>query len=138
MQASRAGTVKAPKRKNIGDEFALRGITVCGGCDVPLRSSLARGKLGKRYPYYLCQTKTCDHYGKSIKRDKFEDEVGALIKGLQPSPDLIALARAMFRKAWNACASQAETIRTSAESQIKALEKKPRHFSIGSWAQATH
>ncbi|MEL6467117.1 MAG: zinc ribbon domain-containing protein, partial [Pseudomonadota bacterium] len=116
--------VKAPKRKNIGDEFALRGIAVCGGCDVPLRSSLARGKLGKRYPYYLCQTKTCDHYGKSIKRDTLEDEVGALIKDLQPSPGLIALARVMFRKAWDMRAAQAKDIRAAAALQIKAIEKE--------------
>ena len=89
-----------------------------------MRSSLARGKLGKRYPYYLCQTKTCAHYGKSIKRDTLEDEIGELIKELQPSPGLIALARAMFRKAWDARTEQAKDIRTSASRRIKAIEKE--------------
>ncbi|MEM9968379.1 MAG: zinc ribbon domain-containing protein [Pseudomonadota bacterium] len=80
VQERRNGVAKAPKRKNIRDAFALRGIVVCDGCDVPLRSSFAKGKLGKRYPYYLCQTKTCDHYGKSIKRNQIEGEVGEIIK----------------------------------------------------------
>ncbi|MBO9466727.1 recombinase family protein [Tropicibacter sp. R15_0] len=124
VQERRDGAAYAPKRKNIGDEFALRGIAVCGGCNVPLRSSLARGKMGKRYPYYLCQTKTCDHYGKSIRRDVLEGEVGKLIKDLQPSPGLIALARAMFRKAWDARDAQAKTIRAAATRQIKAIEKE--------------
>ncbi|MGH1414828.1 MAG: recombinase family protein [Pelagimonas sp.] len=124
VQERRDGAAYAPKRKNIGDEFALRGIAVCGGCNVPLRSSLARGKMGKRYPYYLCQTKTCDHYGKSIRRDVLEGEVGQLIKDLQPSPGLIALARAMFRKAWDARDAQAKTIRAAATRQIKAIEKE--------------
>ncbi|GFE49016.1 MATE family efflux transporter [Roseobacter cerasinus] len=39
VQERRAGTAKAPKRKNIGDHFALRGIAVCDCCEVPLRSS---------------------------------------------------------------------------------------------------
>ncbi len=45
--------------------------------------------------YYLCQTKTCDAYGESIKRDKIEGHVGEMIADLQPTPGLIALARAM-------------------------------------------
>ena len=69
VQARRNGTAKAPMRKNIGDEFALRGFVTCGDCSVPLRSSLTKGR-SNYYPYYLCQTKTCVSYGKSIPRDK--------------------------------------------------------------------
>ncbi len=53
VQQRRAGKAKAPKRKNIGDAFALRGMVVCGCCDVPLRSSITKGNGGS-YPYYLC------------------------------------------------------------------------------------
>ena len=81
MRERRQGVVKAPKRKNIGDDFALRGMVVCADCDVPLRSSFARGN-GGQYPYYLCQTKSCDSYGKSIERDKVEGDVGVLLKEL--------------------------------------------------------
>ncbi len=123
VQKRRNGTSKAPKRKNIGDAFVLRGIAVCGGCDVPLRSSISRGN-GGQYHYYLCQTKACEHYGKSIKRDKIESEVGELIKALQPSPGLIALAKAMFRKAWDARYNQAKSIRAAADGKIKAIEKE--------------
>ena len=51
VQKRREGALKAPKRKNIGDAFALRGIAICGGCDVPLRSSISRGN-GGHYHYY--------------------------------------------------------------------------------------
>ena len=123
VQQRRTGTAKAPKRKNIGDAFALRGIAVCGGCDAPLRSSISRGN-GGQYHYYLCQTKSCEHYGKSIKRDKIEGEVGELIKDLQPSPGLIALAKAMFRKAWDARHNQAKDIRAAADRKIQTIEKE--------------
>ena len=62
VQKRRAGTAKAPKRANICDDFALRGIVTCGGCDVPLRSSLSKGR-SRYYAYCLCQAKTCDDYG---------------------------------------------------------------------------
>ena len=101
VQKRRQQVAKAPMRANIGDKFALRGRVVCADCDVPLRSSMAKGRT-RHYPYYLCQTKGCISYGKSIARDKIEDEVGDIIRSLQPSRALIALATAMFRDAWNA------------------------------------
>ena len=61
VQERRNGTAKAPRRKNIGDAFALRGIVTCAGCNVPLRSSITKGR-GGHYPYYLCQKKGCEHY----------------------------------------------------------------------------
>ncbi len=123
VQARRKGTAKAPSRKNIGDAFALRGIVCCAGCDVPLRSSITKGN-GGHYHYYLCQTKSCEAYGKSIKRDQVEGHVGEMIATLQPTPGLIALARAMFRKAWDARYEQARTIRDAAKRQLASLDKE--------------
>ncbi len=124
VQERRAGKAKAPKRKNIGDQFALRGIAVCASCEVPLRSSLSKGRHGKHYPYYLCQTKSCEHYGKSIRRDKLEGDVGEIIRTLQPAPKLVELATTMFRHAWNARRDQALEIIRSANRQIGALDKE--------------
>ncbi|WP_187432190.1 hypothetical protein ROLI_013180 [Roseobacter fucihabitans] len=123
VQARRNGTAKAPQRKNIGDAFALRGMVVCACCDVPLRSSITKGNGGS-YPYYLCQTKSCDAYGKSIKRDVLEDEVGEIIKALQPTAGLIKLATAMFRHAWAARRDQAQGILRNGKRQIIALDEE--------------
>lgn len=100
VQARRNGPAYAPARKNIGDDFACRGIVACADCNTPLRSSWPQGKT-KRYAYYLCQTKGCVQYGKSIPRDKLEGEVGELIRTLQPTKPMMQLARAMFATAWN-------------------------------------
>lgn len=51
IQQRRSGTVKAPKRKNIGEHFALRGMVTCSGCDVPLRSSIVKGNGGTHTTY---------------------------------------------------------------------------------------
>lgn len=50
--------------------------------------------------------------------------MGDLIKDLQPSPGLIVLARAMFRKAWDARAAQSQEIRAAATRQMKAIDKE--------------
>ncbi|RMA42921.1 recombinase zinc beta ribbon domain-containing protein [Rhodophyticola porphyridii] len=123
VQERRSGSVKAPKRKNIGDHFALRGIAVCGCCEVPLRSSITRGN-GGQYAYYLCQTKGCEAYGKSIKRDQLEDDVGEIIKSLQPDQSVVQLLTDMFRHIWDARRTQAAELRRDAQRQLRALDKK--------------
>lgn len=123
VQERRTGVAKAPKRKNIGDHFALRGIVVCDGCDVPLRSSLTRGN-GGHYAYYLCQTKGCEHYGKSIKRDQLEGDVGEIIKSLQPNVRSIRLLTDMFRHIWTTRRDQAADIARAAKRQISGVRSR--------------
>ena len=123
VQARRKGTAKAPMRKNIGNDFALRGFVTCGCCGVPLRSSWATGR-SQRYAYYLCQTKTCGSYGKSIARDKLEGEVGNILKTLQPNETMINLVKATVKSAWNQRLAQFESAAASAKRQIRQIEKQ--------------
>ena len=123
VQQRRQGIARAPLRKCKSDDFALRGMVVCGECGVPLRSSWTRGR-SKRYPYYLCQTKSCDSYGKSIARDTVENDVGALVKSLQPSKGLMKIATMMFRDAWDMQKDQAAEQAASAKLKIKEIEKQ--------------
>ncbi len=123
VQARRKNVTTAPRRANIGAEFALRGMVSCAGCGVPLRSSVTKGN-GGHYHYYLCQTKACDHYGKSIKRDQIEGEVGVLIKSLQPTKGLMTLVAAMFRRAWDMRSEQAKEMHRAADRKIKECDKQ--------------
>jgi len=121
VQTRRKGIAHASKRANIGDDFALRGVVVCGCCDTPMRSSWSRGRT-KSYPYYLCQTKGCEAYGKSVARDKLEAQVGEIVKSLQPTQGLMSLAKAMFQHVWEVRRAQAKEIVTSGKRDIKGLE----------------
>ncbi len=123
MQARRKRSARAPLRKCDAEDFALRGMVVCGDCGVPLRSSWTTGR-SKRYPYYLCQTKTCDSYGKSVARDKIEGEVGEMVKALQPTKGLMLLATEMFRDAWDMQKDRALEIAASAKTKIRDIEKQ--------------
>ena len=123
VQERRNGPAKLPIRKDIGDDFALRGFVTCADCGTPLRSSWSKGR-NKRYPYYLCQTKHCASFGKSTARDKLEGDIGAIIKTLQPTENLFALVKAMFTEAWSQRLAQSEEIVQSGKRQIKIIEKE--------------
>ncbi|MEM1363744.1 MAG: zinc ribbon domain-containing protein, partial [Pseudomonadota bacterium] len=101
----------------------MRGIAACASCGTPLRSSWSTGST-KRYAYFLCQTKGCEAYGKSIPRDRIEGDVGALLKKLAPTENVIALAKAMFRQAWDQRVTHARAAVTSAKSQLTAIDKQ--------------
>ena len=115
---------KAPARKNIGEVFALRGFVVCADCERPLCSCQSRGKLGKRYPYYLCHTKGCPSYGKSIRRDDLEGDFEDLLKSLRPSRDLLALVRDLFMYGWEQRRAQATEMRKTLRREIAKLEEQ--------------
>lgn len=121
VQDRRKAASLAPARKNIGDDFALRGFVCCADCGNPYRSSWAKGKK-KHYAYYLCQTKGCANYGKSIPRDTLEKDFGEIVKSLQPSKSVLKLARDMFRHAWEARLSQSKDTLISAKRQLADIE----------------
>jgi site-specific DNA recombinase len=123
MQERLCGTAYAPARQDIGDDFALRGFVACGDCGAGLKSSWSKGKY-KYYPYYLCQTKGCESYGKSIPRDKLEGDFGEVVKSLTPSPALYALAKSMFKDAWNGRVEQAKLAARSTKRQLADVEKQ--------------
>ncbi|WP_274594816.1 recombinase family protein [Parasedimentitalea marina] len=123
VQARRNGVAKAPMRKNIGNDFALRGFVCCADCNTPLRSSWTKGKT-KRYPYYLCQSKAYASYGKSIARNQVESDVGDLIKQLQPSQKLFILATAMLKYAWDHQRNQSAEIVSAAKRKVMNIEKE--------------
>lgn len=121
IQERRNGTPKLPVHQNIGNDFALRGFICCAGCGVPFRSSWTKGKT-KRYPYYLCQTKGCDSYGKSMARDIVEKDVGEVIKTIEPTGNLVTLVKLMFRHAWDIRLSQLDSLKASISKHISTAD----------------
>ena len=114
----------APARKDIDQDFPLRGFVTCGDCEKPLRSCWSKSGTGKRYAYYLCHTKNCPSYGKSIQRDKLEGEFSTLLKTMRPSAGLFTLVKAMVSDAWNQRAAQINETRKALRRDMLALEKQ--------------
>ncbi len=91
---------RAPIRKDINADFPLRGFVTCGCCGHPMTSCWSKGSKAS-YAYYLCFKKGCEHYKKSIPRDKLEGEFAALISDFTPPRQLFVMAVEMLHKLWD-------------------------------------
>ncbi len=117
------GRAKAPARKDLNQDFPLRGFVLCDGCGAPLRSCWSAGRHGK-YPYYLCHTKECRFYGKSIKRDQVEGDFGNLLKGITPSPHIVGLLEEFIEKGRELRFGNHEEIADNLQKQKQLIERK--------------
>ena len=87
-------------RRDLNEDFVLRGFVQCACCGNPLTAAWAKGR-SKLYPYYHCFNPKCAVYAKSIKRDRIEGDVEAMIGRLVPSQSVLDAAQAMFKDLWN-------------------------------------
>ncbi len=87
-------------RKDIREDFFLRGLINCACCGKKLTGASSRSKTGKLHPYYKCANKECEMYGKSIRAEDIHAGFSALLGQIRASEDLINLSLAIFEDAW--------------------------------------
>ncbi len=124
IQERLTGGRKAPARKDINADFPLRQFVLCNDCQKPLTACWSKSSTGVKHPYYLCPTKGCASYRKSIRRGDLEGEFAALVRTLQPTASLVTVARAMFKDAWDQRSVQAESMVDTMKRQIGRIEKE--------------
>jgi site-specific DNA recombinase len=117
------GVARLPARKDISDDFPLRGFVQCGCCGKPLTACWSKGQK-KRYPYYLCYQKGCEAKGKSIRREVVEGDFEALLKALVPSEELFDLASSMFRDLWDQREEAMKKHGQSMKAELSQVERK--------------
>lgn len=113
------GRAKAPKRADIREDFPLRGFVSCDACGEPYTSCWSKGAI-KHHPYYLCDTKGCPDYRKSIRRDVIEGQFVEILATIKPAPGMVVLAKAMFRDMWD----QLHGVQTASIGLLKAELRK--------------
>ncbi len=67
-------------------EFPYKKYVMCPTCEKPLYGSASKGRLGKYYPAYHCNSR--GHYFRVPSRD-FEETITKFVKNLQVSPEYI-------------------------------------------------
>ena len=113
-----------PVRKTINEDFPLRSFICCADCGVPYKASFSKGR-SKRYGYYVCQTKTCDEsYGKSVRKEKLEEDFEALLKSVRPSQAIVRVATRLFKAAWDKSIQDFDARRSAALDAAKSIEKQ--------------
>ena len=118
----------APARKDINNDFVMRGFIECGECARPLTSCWSKSKSGKKHPYYRCYNTKCGSYGKSIPRATLEGEVETVIRSLQPTPPLVALVKTLFKDAWDQRHAQLGAHLTQLKREEKAVADQIEGF----------
>ena len=123
IQERRNTLAKAPVRKDLHEDFPLRGFVTCGCCNQPMTACWSKGR-STRYPYYLCDTKGCADYRKSVRKEKIEGEFETLLADLTPAEGLFNVAFDMFRDAWDTAAASVQSRTESLETELGGIEKK--------------
>ena len=123
IQERRNGVARVPARKDLNEDFPLRGFVTCGCCEMPMTAGWSKGR-NQKYPYYLCDTRGCPEHRKSFRKEKLESAFEALLLDLKPSEGLFHLAFEMFRDLWDAKAGSVATQTVSLEKDVRLLGKK--------------
>ncbi len=114
----------APMRQDITQDFPLRGIISCACCGGLMTSCWSRSSTGKRYPYYLCQTKGCTFYRKSLRAERIEEDFAKLMRGLSPSKGVMTMMKAMVRDVWDKRTAQADALKAELLKQVRAVDTR--------------
>ncbi len=123
VQDRLGGVAKAPVRKDINEDFPLRGFVTCGECLRPMTAAWSTGRNG-RHAYYACQTKSCSLSRKSIRKQQIEDDFAALLKDLVPARELFLMVYEMLSDLWEIRMTSAGDIASKGKDQIRLLDRK--------------
>ena len=115
---------RVPARKDINQDFPLRGFIMCGDCGKPLTANWSTSKTGKKHPYYLCFNKACQSHRKSVRRDEVEGAFATLLKQMRPSASMFMAVKGMFKNAWEQRLIQADAILSSLKHETQKVEKQ--------------
>ena len=118
------GKARGAARADVSSDFPLRGHVCCPSCGHPLTANWSKGRMGAAYPYYLCRQRECDVRGKSYARAKVEGAFEEMLKAITPAKQLIELATAALRNAWNRQALNAEQSRKVIEKELGEVDRK--------------
>jgi site-specific DNA recombinase len=88
-------------RKDINEDFPVRGFILCSECLRPVTGSWTKGRKERRFPYYWCKTENCKLRYKSIRKNDLEDAFESVLKKLKPKEEIVRLTSAIVLDAWN-------------------------------------
>lgn len=123
IQDRLAGHATVPARKDLNEDFPLRGFITCADCGTPLTACWTTG-CRARYAYYLCPKHGCPSYRKSVRRELLEGQFESLLRQLQPSESLFCVARAMIKDLWDHRVEAAHGCAQSLKAALAQVERK--------------
>ncbi|MGF1500310.1 MAG: recombinase family protein [Paracoccaceae bacterium] len=117
------GNKFVPIRKDVHEDFPLRGHVACSSCGNPMTAAWSKGR-STYYPYYFCHQKGCAMRGKSIQRDQVEGDFEAFLKELRPAATLYNVLRDMLSDAWEDRKAALKERAKGGTADLRRIEKK--------------
>jgi site-specific DNA recombinase len=77
------------RRFTTNPDFPLRRFVLCE-CGIPYTASWINGR-NKKYPFYHCHNRQCEHFGRTVARDTLETKFYEFLRGVSPSPEFLEL-----------------------------------------------
>jgi site-specific DNA recombinase len=101
--------------------FPLRGVLLCGSCELPLTGSSSTNHQGKPYDYYSCRQNCA---GSRVRSNDLHVQFTELVAGLRVPPGLLRLFQRIVRDVWADREAEATAVRKRAEKKLTALKEK--------------
>lgn len=112
-------------RWDISPDFPLRGLILCDHCGGRLTAAWSK----KIFPYYVCHTKTCERYGKSIRRKDIEEQFVALLQRNTLKTEISLLVDVVFERVWAQEINAVKAQEADDARKIQELEGKARQLT---------
>jgi len=112
---------RSPQRKDISDDFPLRGFVLCSECRQPMTAGWTQGR-NQKYPYYRCKTKGCTKHNKNIPGKKIEDDFEELLKAVKPRENILKVIRVELLALWQGKITDVEAIRKRRNDRLKQVQ----------------
>lgn len=129
-QEKLAGRAKVYTRKDMREDFPLRGFVACAGCRHLYTASWSTSRSKQKHPYYACQNKSCPAYGKSVRKKELEDAYCNILKGFKPKPVTLKLFSLRAVAIWDKKVKNVEKLKQALQNDIRQNEER-----IGSLAE---
>ncbi len=114
---------KLPRRKDLHDDFPLRGFVLCSECRKPFTAAWTKGRNAP-FPYYRCYTLNCPFQHKSIRADRMHAEFEELLRKLRPREGIIRVVRTELLSQWQARQLDVETVRRERQRKLDDIQKQ--------------
>lgn len=118
---------RSKQRKDIHEDFPLRGFVLCSCCRQPMTAGWTQGR-SKKYPYYRCKSKGCEMRNKNIPKDTIESEFETLLSKVKPRKNILEVIRRELLVLWNKKINDVEAIRKKRNERLATVKKDIKDY----------
>ena len=105
-------------RKDVSKDMPLRWLLICSCCQRKLTWWRSKGKLGKKYLYYRCQSEECEEKT-NISGPRLHKEFRELLQSVSPSQEIMNIYEILFH----------EILENKLGVQVNLIKKKEKQMA---------